>query len=53
MVYKDLFKEVNLGATTDEPPLIMIVFEHYNKTFEDKLALRHTINYLNKLKETQ
>ena len=53
MEFKEWFKEVNLGASTDEPPLIMIVFEYYSEAFEARLALRHTINYINKLKETQ
>ena len=54
MAYKDLFKTVNLGASTDEPPLIQIVFEYYNnKTFDAGLSMKYTIEYFHKLKETQ
>ena len=52
MVYKDLFKTVNLGAITDEPTLIQMVFDYYNKTFDADLSMKYTVEYFQKLKDT-
>lgn len=53
MVYKDLFKTVDVGATTPEPTLFEIIFEYYNTYHNAVTALERTIKYVNKLKETQ
>ena len=54
MVYKDLFKIVDVGATTPEPTLFEIIFKYYNiYCSTSETALERTIKYVNKLKETQ
>ena len=53
MVYKDLFKEVNLGAATDEPTLFEIIFKYYNTYLNAQKSMELTVKYVNKLKETQ
>ena len=53
MVYKDLFKTVNLGTIKDEPTLIQMVFEYYNKDFCADLSMKYTVEYFQKLKETE
>ena len=53
MVYKDLFKTVNIGAATSEPTLFEIIFKYYNTHFNAQQSMELTVKYVNKLKETQ
>lgn len=50
----NLFKTINLGATTNEPSLYDMVLLHYNRFYDAEVAYTLTRKYFDKLtKETQ